>query len=58
MIPSLLVYDKIEAYQKTEGDIIVVYYAPRGFLSETVFNKLVVKTIKWCYLEMNCQVNR
>ena len=55
MIPSLLVYDKAEAYQKAEGDIVVVYYAPRGFLSETVFNKLLVKTINWCYPSMNSQ---
>ena len=60
MIPSLLVYDKPEAYQKTEGDIVVVYYIPttRGFLTETVFNKLLVKTINWCYLNRNCQDNR
>ena len=58
MIPSLLVYDKAEAYQHTEKDIIVVYYAPRGFLSETVFNKLLVKTINWCYSDRNCQDNR
>ena len=55
VIPSLLVYDKTEAYQKTEYDIVVVYYAPRGFLSETVFNKLLVKTINWCYPDRNCQ---
>ena len=60
MIPSLLVYDKPKAYQKTEGDIVVVYYIPttRGFLSETVFNKLLVKTINWCYPNRNCQDNR
>ena len=56
-IPSLLVYDKPEVYQKTAGDIVIVYHAPtaRAFLSETVFNKLLVKTINWCYPDRNCQ---
>ena len=48
MIPSLLVYDKTATYQKTEDDIVVVYHVPRGFIPETVFNKLLVETINWC----------
>ena len=49
MIPSLLVYDKTEGYRKAKDDIVVVHYAPNEFLPETVFNKLLVKTINWCY---------
>lgn len=53
MIPSLLVYDNPKTYTKTENDIVVVYHVPRGFIPETVFNKLLVKTLNWCYKESN-----
>ena len=48
IIPSLLVYDETATYQKTKDDIVVVYHVPRGFLPETIFNKLLVETINWC----------
>ena len=47
-VPSLLVYDNKVPYHKQDGDIIVRYYFPDGFLPESVFNQLLVKTIQWC----------
>ena len=48
IVPSLLVYDNKVPYHKQDGDIIVQYYFPDGFLPESVFNQLLVKTIQWC----------
>ena len=50
MIPSLLVYDQAtNPCPKNDNDIVVVYYFGSKFLPETVFNKLIVRTIYWCY---------
>jgi len=49
MVPSLLVYDEKATYHRKEGDICVVYYFEDGFVPESIFNQLVVKTIHWCY---------
>ena len=48
MIPSLLVYDEKATYCPKQGDICVVYYFADRFVPESIFNKLVVKTIHWC----------
>ena len=44
-------------YQKTEDDIVVVYHVPRGFIPETVFNKLLVETINWCRQGRHHKIN-
>ena len=48
IVPPLLVYDNLVLYRKQDGDIVVQYYFPDGFLLESVFNQLLVKTIQWC----------
>ena len=48
IVPSLLIYDDKVPYCKQDGDIVVQYYFPDGFLSESVFNQLLVKTIQCC----------
>ena len=49
-IPSMLVYNEGEKYIKPEGhvDNVVLYYFPDEFLPETVFNHVLISTIKWC----------
>jgi len=49
VIPSLLVYDQTPIpCTKNDNDIVVVFYFGSKFLPETVFNKLIVRTIHWC----------
>ena len=48
VVPPLLVYDNKVPYCKQDGDIVVQYYFPDGFLPEYIFNQLLVKTIQWC----------
>ena len=48
IVPPLLVYDDMVPYHKQDGDIVIQYYFPDGFLLESVFNQLLVKTIQWC----------
>ena len=48
VVPSLFVYDKKVPYHKQDGDIVVQYYYPGNFVPESIFNQLVVKTIRWC----------
>ena len=48
IVPPLLVYDNKVPYIKQDGDIVVQYYFPDGFLPEGIFNQLLVKTIQWC----------
>lgn len=48
VVPSMLVYNKKEVYQKQVGDVVVLFHYPDGFLSENVFNHVLVKTIIWC----------
>ena len=47
IVPPLLVYDNMVPYSKQDGDIIVQYYFPDGFLMESVFNQVMVKIIQW-----------
>ena len=49
-IPSMLVYNEGENSTKPEGhvDNVVLYYFPDEFLPETVFNHVLISTIKWC----------
>ena len=58
MVLSLLIYDKAKAFQKAKGNIVVVFCAPERFLPEMVLNKLLVRTISWCYYDRNHQVYR
>ena len=48
VVPSLFVYDNKVPYHKQDGDIVVQYYYPDKFLPESIFNQLLVKTIRWC----------
>ena len=48
MVPSLLVYDEKATYLPQKGDITVIYYFADGFVPESIFNQVVVKTIHWC----------
>ena len=48
IVPPLLVYDNMVLYHKQDGDIVIQYYFPDGFLLESAFNQLLVKTIQWC----------
>ena len=48
VVPSMLVYNEKKIYQKQADDIVVLYYYPDKFLSENVFNHILVKTIIWC----------
>ena len=48
IVPPLLVYDDMVPYHKQNNDIVIQYYFPDGFLLESVFNQLLVKTIQWC----------
>ncbi|XP_065905734.1 uncharacterized protein [Dysidea avara] len=50
MVPSLLVYNQTnEFHVKGSDDIAVVFYFGGKFLPETIFNKLLVRIIHWCY---------
>ena len=55
-VPSLLVYNKKDAYHKKDGDIVIQYYFPDNFLPERCFNQVLVKVINWCY-DKNHQLN-
>ena len=48
IVPPLLVYDNMVPYCKQDGDIVVQFFFVDGFLPESVFNQLLVKTIQWC----------
>ena len=49
-IPSMLVYNEGEKYIKPEGhtDNAVLFYFPDKFIPDTVFNRILISTIKWC----------
>ena len=53
-VPSLLVYDVRNVYEKKQGDIALLYYFPDEVLPESIFNQLLVKTINWCCIEGHC----
>ena len=48
VVPSMLVYNEKEAYQKRDGDVVVLFHYPDKFLSENVFNHVLVRTVIWC----------
>lgn len=49
-IPSMLVYNEKEKYIKPQGHIdnVMLYHFPDKFLPETVFNHVLISTIRWC----------
>ena len=51
VVPSMLVYNKKESYQKQDGDVVVLFHYPDKFLSENVFNHVLVRTVIWCNQE-------
>ena len=53
-VPSLLVYDIRNVYEKKQGDIALLYYFPDEVLPESIFNQLLVKTINWCCTKGHC----
>ena len=50
-VPSMLVYNEGQKYIKPEGHIdnVVLFHFPDEFLPETVFNHVLISTIKWCH---------
>jgi len=48
LIPSMLIYNEKKIYHKTEGDIVIQFHFPDNFLPETIFNRVLVKTVIWC----------
>ena len=48
VVPSMLVYNKKKIYQKQPGDIVVLFHYPDKFLSENIFNHILVRAIIWC----------
>jgi len=48
VVPSMLVYNEREVYQKKADDVVVLYHYPDKFIFETVFNHVIVKTVQWC----------
>ena len=48
VVPSMLVYNKKEIYRKQAGDVVVLFHYPDKFLSENIFNHVLVRTIIWC----------
>ena len=48
VVPSMLVYNEKEIYERQPGDVVVLYHYPDKFLSEKVFNHVLVKTVIWC----------
>ena len=48
VVPSMLVYNKRNVYQKQDGDIVALFHYPDKFLSENIFNHLLVRAVIWC----------
>ena len=48
VVPSMLVYNEKEIYEKQPGDVVVLYHYPDKFLFENVFNHVLVKAVIWC----------
>ena len=48
VVPSMLVYNERKVYQKKADDVVVLYHYPDKFIFETVFNHVIVKTVRWC----------
>ena len=51
VVPSMLVYNKKKIYQKQAGDTVVLFHYPDKFLSENIFNHVLVRAIIWCNKE-------
>ena len=49
LIPSMLTYNEKKIYHKNEGDVVIQFHFPDKFLPETFFNRVLVKTVVWCY---------
>ena len=37
-----------KVYQKQDGDVVVLFHYPDKFLSENIFNHMLVRVITWC----------
>ncbi|XP_065897157.1 uncharacterized protein [Dysidea avara] len=48
LIPSMLTYNEKKIYHKKDGDIVIQFHFPDKFLPETIFNRVLVKTVVWC----------
>ncbi|XP_065907695.1 uncharacterized protein [Dysidea avara] len=48
VVPSMLVYNERMVYQKKPDDVVVLFHYPDKFIFETVFNHVIVKTVRWC----------
>lgn len=48
LIPSMLRYNEINQYTKQKQDIVVLYFFPDKFMSESIFNQILVKIVSWC----------
>ena len=48
VVPSMLVYNHKKIYQKQAGDIVVLFHYPDKFVSQNIFNHMLVRAIVWC----------
>ena len=48
LVPSMLHYNETKQYAKQKQDIVVLYFFPDKFVSESIFNQMLVKTVSWC----------
>ena len=48
VVPSMLVYNHKKIYQKQAGDIMVLFHYPDKFVSQNIFNHMLVRAIVWC----------
>lgn len=48
LVPSMLCYNETKLFTKQNGDIVVLYLFPDKFVSESIFNQILVKTVSWC----------
>ena len=48
LVPSMLRYNETKVYTKHKQDLVVQYLFPDKFVSESMFNQMLVKTVGWC----------
>jgi len=48
LVPSVLCYNETKVYTKQKQDIVLLYYFPDKFVSESIFNQILVRTVSWC----------
>ena len=48
LVPSMLHYNETKVYTKQKQDIVIIYFFPDKFVSESIFNQMLVKTVSWC----------